>query len=77
MGEITPKAPNGNQYIIVAIDYFIKWEEAASYTKLEAIDVSKFIVIKQHHLLVWGSSRDYVRQWKPFQRTSVGTITGI
>lgn len=31
IGPITPKASNGNRFILVAIDSFTKWVEAASY----------------------------------------------
>ena len=43
MGKVTSKALIGNQYRVMAIDYYTKWVEAASYTKLEAEDVAKFI----------------------------------
>ena len=43
IGEITPKASNKHQYILVAIDYFMKWVEAESYATLKANDVAKFL----------------------------------
>ena len=43
IGEVVPKASNGNRYILVAIDYFTKWVEAVSYMKLGAKEVVKFI----------------------------------
>jgi len=33
---IAPKALNGHKYILMAIDYFIKWVEVASYYVLKA-----------------------------------------
>ena len=42
-GKISPKSSNGHEYILVAIDYFTKWVEAASYVKLTAARVAKFI----------------------------------
>ena len=43
IGRITPKASNGHEYIIVAIDYFTKWVEVASYFVLKAKHVAHFI----------------------------------
>ena len=31
IGKISPKSPNGHEFILVAIDYFTKWVEVASY----------------------------------------------
>ena len=41
--RIAPKASNGQEYILVAIDYFTKWVEAASYSILKAKHVARFI----------------------------------
>ena len=43
IGKISPKSSNGHEYILVANDYFTKWVEAASYVKLTASRVAKFI----------------------------------
>jgi hypothetical protein len=43
IGRITPKASNGHQFILVAIDYFTKWVEATSYATVTAGQVKKFI----------------------------------
>ena len=37
IGKITPKASNGHEYILVAIDYFIEWVEATSYSVLKHV----------------------------------------
>ena len=34
IGMIEPKASNGHRFILVAIDYFTKWVEAASYANV-------------------------------------------
>ena len=41
--KISPKSFSGHEYILVAIDYFTKWVEATSYTKLTVARVAKFI----------------------------------
>ena len=43
IGEIVPKASNDHQYIVVAIDYFVKWVHATSYATLKAKDMVNFI----------------------------------
>jgi len=42
IGRIAPKASNGNEYLLVAIDYFTKWVEATSYSVLKAKHVARF-----------------------------------
>ena len=43
IGRIAPKTLNGHKYILVAIDYYTKWVEAASYSTLKAKHVARFI----------------------------------
>ena len=43
IGRIAPKALNGHEYILVAIDYFTKWVEVTSYFVLKAKHVNQFI----------------------------------
>ena len=43
IGRIAFKASNGHEYILVAIDYFTKWVEAASYSVLKAKHVARLI----------------------------------
>jgi len=43
IGVIEPKASNGHHFIIVAINYFTKWVEAASYVNVTRKVVTKFI----------------------------------
>jgi len=42
IGAIEPKASNGHRFILVAIDYFTKWVEAASYANVTRKVVVKF-----------------------------------
>lgn len=34
---------NGNQYILLVVDYVSKWVEAITYTKNDGLAVSKFL----------------------------------
>jgi len=43
IGAIEPKASNGHCFILVAIDYFTIWVEAASYTNVTKSVVVRFI----------------------------------
>ena len=43
IGKISPKSSSGHEYILVTIHYFTKWVEAASYARLTATIVAKFI----------------------------------
>lgn len=52
IGRIEPKASNGHHFILVAIDYFTKWFEAASYANVTKQVVVKFI--KNHIICRYG-----------------------
>ena len=43
IGRLIPKALNGHEYILVAIDYLTKWVEATSYSILKAKHVARVI----------------------------------
>ena len=43
IGRMAPKASNGHEYILVAIDYFTKYVEAAFYSILKAKYMARFI----------------------------------
>ena len=43
IGRIHPTTSNGHEFILVAIDYFTKWVEAASYRVLNSNKVAQFI----------------------------------
>ena len=44
IGNILLKSSNGHEYILVAINYFTKWVEAASYARLTVVRMAKFII---------------------------------
>ncbi|GKV24309.1 hypothetical protein SLEP1_g33936 [Rubroshorea leprosula] len=43
IGAINPKASNGHQFILIAIDYLTKWVEATSYASITKKVVTHFI----------------------------------
>ncbi|RVW33281.1 hypothetical protein CK203_107914 [Vitis vinifera] len=43
IGKISPKSSSGHEYTLIAIDYFIKQVETASYARLTTAKVAKFI----------------------------------
>ena len=50
IGMIAPKASNGHEYILVAIDYFTKYVEAASYSVLKVKHVVRFL---ENNIICW------------------------
>ena len=50
IGKIAPKASNGHEYILVAIDYFTKWVEVASYFVLKVKHVAQFL---ENNIICW------------------------
>ena len=48
IGEIRPTASNGHPFMLVAIDYFTKWVEAASFATVTKNVVARFI---RHNLI--------------------------
>ena len=43
IGAIEPKNSNGHRLILVAIDYFTKWIQAASYSSMTRSVMVRFI----------------------------------
>ena len=43
IGPIEPSGSNGHRFILVAIDYFTKWVEAASYKSVTKKVVADFV----------------------------------
>ena len=43
IGLVISKASNGHKYILVAIDYFTKWVEAALYKSVTQAVVARFL----------------------------------
>ncbi|RVW62643.1 Retrovirus-related Pol polyprotein from transposon 412 [Vitis vinifera] len=58
IGKISPKSSSGHEYILIAIDYFTKWVEAASYARLTAARVAKFI--RSHIIYRYGVPHELI-----------------
>ena len=58
IGKVSPKSSSGHKYILIAIDYFTKWVEAASYTRLTVAKVAKFI--KSHIICQYGVPHELI-----------------
>ncbi|XP_050908378.1 uncharacterized protein LOC127122002 [Lathyrus oleraceus] len=79
---IEPKASNGHRFILVAIDYFTKWVEAASYANVTRQVVTRFI--KKEIIYCYGIPSKIIidnasnlnsNMMKEFYKTSVRTST--
>ena len=58
IGKVSPKSSSGHKYILVAIYYFTKWVEAASYTRLTVAKVAKFII--SHIICQYGVPHELI-----------------
>jgi len=58
IGDIEPKASNGHHFILVIIDYFTKWVEAASYANMTRNMV--IIFIKKEIIYRYGLPRKII-----------------
>ena len=58
IGLVIPKASNSHEYILVAINYFTKWVEAASYKGVTQAVVARFL---KHNLIChYGMPRELI-----------------
>ena len=60
------------KYILVAIDYFTKWVEAASYTILTAAKVVKFVL--SHIICLYGVPHELISDRGVHFRGEVDTL---
>ena len=72
IGKISPKSSNGHEYILVAIDYFTKWVEAASYARLTMVRVAKFI--RSHIICRYGVPNELISNRGVHFRGEVDTL---
>ncbi|RVW70103.1 Gag-Pol polyprotein [Vitis vinifera] len=72
MLRISPKSSNGHEFILVAIDYFTKWVEAASYAKLTSTRVASFI--RSHIICRYGVPHELISDRGAHFRAEVETL---
>uniref|UniRef100_A0A2N9HP23 Reverse transcriptase domain-containing protein n=1 Tax=Fagus sylvatica TaxID=28930 RepID=A0A2N9HP23_FAGSY len=61
IGAITPKASNGHEFILVAIDYFTKWVEACSFKNVHS-SRGHPVCEEQHYLPLRNARNAHHRQ---------------
>uniref|UniRef100_A0A2N9G1N4 RNase H type-1 domain-containing protein n=1 Tax=Fagus sylvatica TaxID=28930 RepID=A0A2N9G1N4_FAGSY len=64
IGAITPKASNGHEFILVAIDYFTKWVEACSFKNVTQVAVTRYA----------SSSRSSIHNSAPYRPKMNGAV---
>ena len=72
IGNISPKSTSGHEFILVAIDYFTKWVEAVSYTRLTSAGVASFI--KSHIICRYGVPHELILDRGVHFRVEVDTL---
>ena len=58
IGKISPNSSSGHEFILIAIDYFTKWVEAASYARLTSTRVASFI--RSHVICLYGVPHELI-----------------
>ena len=72
IGKISPKSSSGHELILVAIDYFTKWVEAASYARLTSTKVASFI--RSHIICKHGVPHELISDRGSHFRAEVDTL---
>ncbi|RVW35306.1 Transposon Tf2-12 polyprotein [Vitis vinifera] len=72
IGKISPKSSSGHEFILVTIDYFTKWVEAASYARLTLSEVASFII--SHIICRYGVPHELISDKGVHFRAEVDTL---
>ncbi|RVW27947.1 Transposon Ty3-I Gag-Pol polyprotein [Vitis vinifera] len=72
IGKVSPKSSSGHEYILVAIDYFTKWVNTASYASLTTAKVVKFI--RSHIIYQYGIPHELIPNRGVHLRSGVDTL---
>ena len=71
-GKISLKSSSGHEFILVAINYFTKWVEAASYARLTSFGVTSFI--RSHIICCYGVPHELISDRGVHFRANVDTL---
>ena len=72
IGKISPKSSSGHEFVLVSIDYFTKWVEAASYARLTSAKVASFI--RSHIICRHGVPHELISDRGSHFRVEVDTL---
>uniref|UniRef100_A0A2N9EHL7 RNase H type-1 domain-containing protein n=1 Tax=Fagus sylvatica TaxID=28930 RepID=A0A2N9EHL7_FAGSY len=72
IGAITPKASNGHEFILVAIDYFTKWVEACSFKNVTS-SRGHPVCEEQHYLSLRNARNAHHRQCFQLEQSHDGS----
>ena len=72
IGKISPKSSSGHEFILVVIDYFTKWVEAASYVRLTSFGVVGFII--SHIIYRYGVPHELISNRGVHFKADVDTL---
>ena len=72
IGKISSKSSNGHEFILVTIDYFTKWVEAASYARLTLTRLASFI--RSHIIYRYGVPHELISDKGVHFRVEVDTL---
>ncbi|RVW89421.1 Retrovirus-related Pol polyprotein from transposon 297 [Vitis vinifera] len=72
IGKVSPKSSSGHEFILVTIDYFTKWVEAASYARLTSARVASFI--RSHIICCYGVPHELISDRGVHFRAKVDTL---
>ena len=72
IGKVSLKSSSGHEYVLVVIDYFTKWVEAASYASLIVAKVAKFI--RSHIICQYGIPHGLILDREVHFRGEVDTL---
>ena len=72
ISKISPKYSNGQEFILVSIDYFTKWVETTSHARLTSARVASFI--RSHIICCYRVPHEFISDRGVHFRAEVDTL---